>query len=66
VTSSALATDAEQLELRNRLFADAEVARFAGFVPGLIGGFDVFQRSGTEADSVVVPFFGAAIRRTSF
>ncbi len=68
VTSTATAVKSEQIELSSRLFLDAEVARFLGFVPGLAGGLDYFSLTADQAPSVttIVPVFGAGIRREAF
>lgn len=58
---------AQQTELKTRLFLDAEVARFLGFVPSVNAGFDgAFFSSNTESHSSFVPVFGAGLRRVAF
>jgi hypothetical protein len=67
ITTTAPAQAATQTEMQTRLFLDADVARFAGFVPSLNTGFDYFMLDSTS-DSVasMVPVFGAGIRRDTF
>ena len=66
-STSATQLSAQQIELRSRLFLDAEVARFAGFVPSVNVGFDsVFFISNSESHQAIVPVFGAGIRRDAF
>jgi hypothetical protein len=67
VMAASSTLDAAQAEVRARLFLDAEVARFAGFVPALNVGFDsAFFSSTTESHSAFVPVFGAGLRRVAF
>lgn len=67
VSVDAQTVSAQQTEVRARLFLDAEVARFAGFVPGLNAGFDaVYFSSDEEQHSAFVPVFGAGVRRDAF
>ncbi len=67
VTTTAEVEQATQVEVHTRLFLDAEVARLAGFVPSLNGGFDSisFDAPG-DSHSAFVPVFGAGIRRDAF
>ena len=65
-TSVQTAAEADQIELRARLYADFEVARLGGLVPGLVAGFDYLARSGIDDATAFVPVFGVAIRRTTF
>jgi hypothetical protein len=67
VTETSTTEVAEQIEVNTRVFLDAEVLRFGGFVPSLNGGFDsVMFESNTESHSAFVPVFGAGIRRETF
>ena len=59
------AVTAAQIEWRTRLFIDAEVARFLGFVPGATAGFDFINRDGDTSVSTFVPIFGIGVRRTT-
>jgi hypothetical protein len=66
-SSSARQLSAQQLELKTRLFLDAEVARFGGFVPSVNAGFDsAFFDSDVESYRSFVPVVGAGIRREAF
>jgi hypothetical protein len=66
-TSTESQLSAEQIEVKARLFLDAEVARFGGFVPSVNAGFDsAFFSSDQESHSSVVPVVGAGIRRDAF
>jgi hypothetical protein len=65
--SSSSQLSAEQTEIKARLFLDAEVARFGGFVPSVNAGFDsAFFSSDAESYSSFVPVFGVGIRRDAF
>jgi hypothetical protein len=60
-------SNSTQLEVRARLFLDAEVLRFAGFVPGVNAGFDTaYLTTDGESASSFVPVFGAGVRREAF
>jgi hypothetical protein len=66
--SGSTAEKTVQFEAHGRLFLDADLARAAGFVPGLFAGVDHF---GVETDSGVTnfattPVFGGGIRRVAF
>lgn len=65
--STSAQLSAELIELKTRLFLDAEVARFGGFVPSVNAGFDsAFFSSDAESYSSFVPVFGVGIRRDAF
>ena len=59
--------DLVQVEFHMRLFADAEIARFFGFVPALSVGFDLFSTTAAGGSLLTVaPVFGVRLRRTVF
>ncbi|MCC6213635.1 MAG: hypothetical protein IT376_02115 [Polyangiaceae bacterium] len=68
VTSSATSEQTVQLEAHGRVFLDAEVARLAGFVPGVFGGVDHYSVDAPSAGatSATAPVFGGGIRRVTF
>jgi hypothetical protein len=67
ITSSSPSEEANQTEMQARLFLDAEVARFASFVPALNAGFDYFALDSSSSHrSTLVPVFGIGVRRDTF
>lgn len=55
-----------QVESRSRLFLDADVASFAGFVPAVFGGVDVISMGGADAATSAVPILGVGIVRNTW
>lgn len=60
------AVNSVQTEVYGRIFLDAEVLRFAGFVPSLNGGFDYSRRFDVAVTEDLVPVVGIGFRRIAY
>jgi len=57
----------QQLEVHSRLFLDADIASFAGFVPAVFGGLDYLGIQGSSTStSALIPVLGVGIVRTTW
>lgn len=67
VTTSSTVDQQQQIEVHGRLFLDADVISFGGFIPALFGGVDYIGIQGTSTTtSATVPLVGAGIVRESW
>lgn len=67
VTTTAVSEQQQQLDLHARLFLDADIAMFAGFVPALFGGLDYLGVQGSvTSTSELIPVLGVGIVRKSW
>ncbi len=67
VTTSSTVDQQQQIEVHGRLFLDADVISFGGFIPALFGGVDYIGIQGTSTTtSATVPLVGAGIARESW
>lgn len=66
-TTTSTVEQQQQIEVRGRLFLDAEVASLAGFVPAVFGGIDYIGISGSATSSSnAIPLLGIGIVRNSW
>ncbi len=67
VTTSSTVDQQQQIEVHGRLFLDADVASFGGFIPAVFGGLDYIGIQGTSTTtSATLPIIGAGITRESW